>query len=39
MDILLDVIYVGGAVLFFGLSWAFVQMCARLRPVTDGSKH
>jgi len=30
MDLLMDVLYVGLSVAFFGLSWALVKLCARL---------
>jgi len=30
MDLLLDLVFVGVSVAFFGLSWAFVKLCARV---------
>ncbi len=30
MNLLLDLLYVGLAVLFFGLSWALVRVCERV---------
>jgi hypothetical protein len=30
MNLLLDLLYVGLAVLFFGLSWALVRLCERV---------
>lgn len=39
VDILLDIAFLVGAVLFFGVSWAFVHMCAWLRPTTEENKH
>ena len=30
MDLLGDLFYLGLAMLFFGLSWAFVALCARV---------
>jgi hypothetical protein len=30
MDLLMDVLYVGLGVAFFGLSWALVKLCERL---------
>jgi len=30
MDLLMDVLYVGLGVAFFGLSWGLVKLCERL---------
>jgi len=30
MDLLLDLVFVGVSVAFFGLSWALVKLCARV---------